>query len=206
MSLTKTCTKCGTEKETSEFHNNRRGKHGVDSACKVCRYAAMKVYKAHNKEKIAVYQRQYAVDNKDKIAAYQKEYVTSHVEKRVQYRKEYREENIDLISFRYAAYYQKNKSAICKNVSTYRINNRDKCNALESAHRAAKEERTVSWSDKSKMLNYYKDARQITIDTGVPHHVDHVVPLRGTNVSGLHVEWNLQVITAEENLKKSNKF
>jgi 5-methylcytosine-specific restriction endonuclease McrA len=65
---------------------------------------------------------------------------------------------------------------------------------------------TPKWSDLQAIEKIYQDARYKTIETGIPHHVDHIVPLRSGVVSGLHVPWNLQIITAEENLKKSNRF
>ena len=76
----------------------------------------------------------------------------------------------------------------------------------DAKRRAAKLQRTPAWADLEKIAAFYVEAFRLTLETGVKHHVDHIVPLRGKLVSGLHVETNLQILTAKANLTKGNAF
>lgn len=80
---------------------------------------------------------------------------------------------------------------------------------LSSVQRAAKNNRTPDWltiDDFWIMDEIYRLAGLRTAITGVAHHVDHVIPLRGKLVSGLHVPSNLRVVEWKENLKKGNRY
>lgn len=81
--------------------------------------------------------------------------------------------------------------------------------ARQALRRARKLQATPDWltgAQKAQMNRTYKLRDIISDATGEQYHVDHLVPLNGENVCGLHVPWNLQVIPAKENLRKSNSF
>ena len=56
-----------------------------------------------------------------------------------------------------------------------------------------------------KIQSFYELAARKTSETGIPHEVDHIEPIMGADVCGLHIETNLRVITYAENRAKSNK-
>lgn len=84
-----------------------------------------------------------------------------------------------------------------------------KANARVTRRRLEKISRTPPWLTdgmRADIDRIYEESRRLTKETGIPHEVDHVVPLQGTKVCGLHVPWNLEVVTKALNRSKHNKF
>jgi hypothetical protein len=80
---------------------------------------------------------------------------------------------------------------------------------LNSLRKRRHKDATPQWltyAQKRDIKALYQQAMELTRVTGVRYVVDHYIPLNNPDVCGLHVPWNLRVITQEENLKKSNSF
>lgn len=61
---------------------------------------------------------------------------------------------------------------------------------------------TPAWANVDEIRELYRECAKITQTTGIPHNVDHIIPLLGRTVCGLHVEINLRIITATENFRR----
>jgi hypothetical protein len=117
-------------------------------------------------------------------------------------------------------YYEKHRQAVIARAAArpveekrrlqaeYKDRNVDVVRADTSVRKRRHREATPKWltpAERLQMRDLYVQARKLTELTRERYVVDHIVPLRGEAVCGLHVPWNLRVITQDENLKKSNK-
>lgn len=189
-------------------------------------------YYLKNRTKIIQRQKKYADIKKKEIKAYQKEYREKTKGKRLVYHKEYYKNNREYMKKQNAEYrkchkeyyremgrkynennkdksrarYIKNRDKILKNKKEYYGDKKGEFlarNALRRKHiRTAK----PLWYNHEKVKKIYEEAVCITMKTGIPHHVDHIVPLRARIACGLHCQENLQVLSAEDNMRKHNLF
>ena len=118
-------------------------------------------------------------------------------------------------------YYDKNKSDVIARAQArtveqktaykqkYKAANPDLYKELVNVRRRRFRDATPKWLTAEQKLEirfHYRLAIALSRSTKIPHAVDHIVPLQGEDVCGLHVPWNMQVLTQDENLQKSNKL
>lgn len=94
---------------------------------------------------------------------------------------------------------EKGKITNRKGYSSWRIDNLEQKAFKEATRRSNKLKRTPKWSNLEAIEKFYQSCPK-------GYHVDHIIPLQGKNISGLHVLENLQYLPALDNLKKGNKY
>lgn len=121
-----------------------------------------------------------------------KEYLASIQNELIKYRKEYRGKNLE---------------ALTKKDRQKYLNNKADYIARAAKRRAYKLKATPDWANAESIKSIYAMSKLLDeLNPFVKHHVDHIVPLNNKFVCGLHVEHNLQILSAKENLSKSSKF
>lgn len=88
----------------------------------------------------------------------------------------------------------------------WKLENPAKVNSINARRKAHMLRACPQWVDISAIESLYVEAINKSNETGIPHAVDHFVPLISKFVCGLHVPWNLRVITQSENSSKGNKL
>lgn len=170
--------------------------------------AAKKYYEA-NKEKMRLRRKAYYAANKKREAEVNKAYRKANPEKIKEIRAAYCEANKERNYERTRAWREENKDLANCLTREWRTKNPVKVYEDAAKRRASKLQRTPAWlnkEQKQEIKDMYEAAYTLSKIFPYRLHVDHIVPLRGDNVSGLHVPWNLQLLPAAANMSKSNKL
>ena len=175
----KSCRVCKETKVFEDFIKRPDRKNAYRNICKVCHNKSTKAYYHENKESRSEYNKAWREDNKDDIKAKSK------------------------------AYYKENKDSVLNYTKTWRSENKEKVLAYGANRRAVRLQACPPWltsAHKIEIESFYFLAKDCEAISGQNYHVDHIVPLQGKGVCGLHVPWNLQILPSDINLSKHNNY
>ena len=102
-------------------------------------------------------------------------------------------------------WYENNKAYAAQKQAAYAKQNKASVNARAAKRRAMQLKLTPAWAKLDEVAMFYEMA-EVLSRSGVLFHVDHIIPLQGKNVWGLHTQENLQIIPAFKNVKKGNRY
>ena len=206
---TKICRICKELKPLSHFSVNRSKSDGKHYNCKPCDSAKAVEWAKNNPEKNAKRIKKYRDQNRERLIREDRNRYWGDKARHLEARKAYYEKNKNKVLTRVLAWASENKDKTRSYVRSHYQKSKSAYLARTSVRRAKKIKATPVWLsaiDLALVQEMYDIAEARTVQTGMKHHVDHIHPLKGQNFCGLHVPWNLQVITAYENLSKQNKM
>lgn len=231
----KVCRKCGTERELTLFPRDRRATDLSGARCRSCCNVDNAMWAANNPDKVkqmvggwcsknkarmAEVAKKWRDENAERKASTDRAWYAANKDRHLLLNKEWQAKNPEKVKAKAARFRERNRDLINANFSRKRKETPERVKEIRRAYRdrhpeitgvenairrAIKRNARVEWADKNAIRQIYRLAKAKETETGVPHHVDHIVPLKSKLVCGLHVEANLQVLTAFENISKHNK-
>jgi hypothetical protein len=192
----KQCKACKEVKSLSEFRHakDRKGLMQARNQCKTCERKASLEYETLNREKRRQEKRDFYQNNLEKELQRKKDAYARNTEKEKARSARWRDKNREYLR-------EKDRQDAKERPAYF-------CYKTQKRH-AAKLQRTPKWLTAEQLKDIqteYELSAWCSKVMGIKYNVDHIVPLQGKTVCGLHVPWNLRVIPASDNFKKSNKF
>lgn len=175
------CYICKLVKSCLNFYVDRSRKRGYKYECKSCSATLLKKYQTSENGR----------DNVNRLA------------------RVWRSKNPNKIKELNQQYYLENSKELIQKQLIWMKNNPAKVNAVQMKRNCAKKNRTPKWLTNKQIdeiRQFYIKASEMTKKENIKYEVDHIIPLQGKNVCGLHVPWNLQILTKQQNLKKGNRM
>lgn len=196
------CSKCQEHKPISQFGVKKQRKDGISLWCKPCVKVSVDAYRNTQEGRKAHNEREKARGRADPQAASLKA-------------KEWRDANLE--RHKAANRRAERRRLICPVyklwISVYRLDwerrNSPMVIAKTNRRRAARIGATPKWLtaiQKAEIQAFYDISVALKVQTGVLYTVDHIHPLRGENFSGLHVPWNMQIMSHSANSSKANRI
>lgn len=207
------CLECRTSYSKQHYHNNKDRYIEWSAAYRERNRDDLRDYnnrwRKEHPEQSKQHAKQTYEKNKDKRLVAAKKNYHDNIACRKQSAKQWQQENREKCQEICRNYRANNSKQSSLSSSKYRSQNKEKYAYYEATRRASKKQACPDWLTEEhhqQMLDIYTKAVSLTEQSELQYHVDHIVPLQSDLVCGLHVPWNLQIIIASDNLKKSNKL
>jgi len=222
----KTCTKCNIAKPLDAFTKRASSCDGLHIWCKECKNEVERLRRDEIRDLYRAKGREYYFNHREERNEYykkrmsnpemrakkqikEKEWKLKNPSKIISYDRKYKENNKDVIKARAKEYRIKNKEKENARCLEYQKKNPQVFAANAAKRRAMKKNATPPWLTAiqlAQIQEFYDIAIAVSVQTGVEHQVDHIHPINGDGFTGLHVPWNLQVLTMSDNIAKSNEL
>ena len=216
----KCCSVCRTEKSLSAFGKHTRRKDGLRGECKECirvysasRASEKSVYKLANAEQIAKKTREWKDKNREHVYQYEKNWRTENSEKFAamsrKHGRRYRLRHHERLLKKERQVRLLRRDVLRERRRLYDKRFPEKSRAKCVKRRVLKRNGTLpslTPDDHSEIERCYRQARMLRDLFELDVHVDHIIPLAGGTVCGLHVPWNLRIVPASVNIQKKNTW